>query len=160
MLNIANYGIIKIGFNEIINIIFRRKAIKSLRKKIKDEKYIDFGQWLYETRKEKGYTELELVEKINQQNVQEKNVKKWERDLDFPDLDAIYKLSEIYGIPSAEIIEKKNETLHKGVEGINMFVIRMLSLMLGISIYGTIIISNILIYGALILVFIWFCNIR
>jgi len=133
--------------------------MKSLRKKIKDENYIDFGQWLYETREENGYTELELVEKINQQNVQVKNVKKWERDLEFPDLDAIYKLSEIYGIPSAEIIEKKNQTLQAGVEGINMFVIRMISLMLGISIYGTIIISNIVIYGALILVFIWFCNI-
>ena len=133
--------------------------MKSLRKKIKDENYIDFGQWLYEIRKENGYTELELVEKINQQNVQVKNVKKWERDLEFPDLDAIYKLSEIYSIPSAEIIQKKNETLQNGVEGINMFVIRMISLMLGISIYGTIIIGNTVVYATLVLVFIWFCNI-
>ena len=99
------------------------------------------------------------MEKISQQNVQVKNVKKWERDLEFPDLDAIYKLSEIYGIPSAEIIQKKNDTLQNGVEGINMFAIRMWSLMLGISIYGTIVIGNIVVYGALILVFIWFCNI-
>ena len=133
--------------------------MKSIRRKIKDENYIDFGQWLYEIREERGYSELELAEKINQVNVQVKNVKKWERDLEFPDLDAIYKLSEIYGIPSAEIIEKKNKTLQNGVEGINMFVIRMISLMLGISIYGTIVISNIIIYGVLILVFIWFCNI-
>ena len=102
---------------------------------------------------------MKQEKKINQQNVQVKNVKKWERDLEFPDLDAIYKLSEIYGIPSAEIIEKKNQTLQNGVEGINMFVIRMLSLMMGISIYGTIIIGNTVVYGALILVFIWFCNI-
>ena len=60
--------------------------MKSLRKKIKDENYIDFGQWLYETREENGYTELELVEKISHYNVQVKNVKKWERDLEFPDL--------------------------------------------------------------------------
>ena len=131
----------------------------SLKRKIKDENYIDFGQWLYELREERGYSELELVEKINLRNIQAKNVKKWERDLEFPDLDSIYKLSEIYGIPSAEIIERKNQTLQTGVDGINMFVIRMISLMLGISIYGTIIISNIVIYGALILVFIWFCSI-
>ena len=49
LLNIGNYGIIKMVFNVIINIIFRRKAMKSLRKKIKDENYIDFGQCLYET---------------------------------------------------------------------------------------------------------------
>ena len=130
-----------------------------LRRKIKDQNYIDFGQWLYEIRKEKGYTELELADKINQHNVEVKNVKKWERDLEFPDLDAIYKLSEIYGIESAEIIQKKNETLQSGVDGINMFAIRMLSLMLGISIYGTIIIWNIILYTTLVWVFIWFCNI-
>lgn len=133
--------------------------MKSLKRKIKDENYIDFGQWLYETRKENGYTELELVEKINQVNVQVKNVKKWERDLEFPDLDAIYKLSEIYMIPSAEIIEKKNQTLQNGVDGINMYIIRMISLMLGISIYGTIIIGYSVVFLALIIVFIWFCNI-
>ena len=33
--------------------------MKSLKRKIKDENYIDFGQWLYETRKENGYNELE-----------------------------------------------------------------------------------------------------
>ena len=133
--------------------------MRSLKRKIKYENYIDFGQWLYELREERGYSELELVEKINQVNVQVKNVKKWERDLEFPDLDSIYKLSEIYGIPSAEIIERKNQTLQTGVDGINMFVIRMISLMLGISIYGTIIISNIVIYGVLVLAFIWFCSI-
>lgn len=85
-------------------------------KKNKDENYIDFGQWLYELRKEKGLTEDQLVSKINMINVQEINVKKWERDLEFPDLDAIYKLSEIYMIPSAEIIDKKQKTLQAGVE--------------------------------------------
>lgn len=85
-------------------------------KKNKDENYIDFGQWLYELRKEKGLTEDQLVSKINMINVQEINVKKWERDLEFPDLDVIYKLSEIYMIPSAEIIDKKQKTLQAGVE--------------------------------------------
>ena len=133
--------------------------MKSIRKKIKYENYIDFGQWLYEVRKEKGYTELELVEMIDQVNVQVKNVKRWERDLEFPDLDAIYKLSEIYMIPSAEIIQKKNETLQNSIDGINMLVIRMISLMLGISIYGTIIVGYGVSFLTLIIVFIWFCNI-
>lgn len=87
-----------------------------MKKKKKDENYIDFGQWLYEIRKEKGLLESELVEKINMVNVQEINIKKWERDLEFPDLDIIYKLSEIYMIPSAEIIDRKQKTLQEGVE--------------------------------------------
>ena len=85
-------------------------------KKKKDENYIDFGQWLYELRKEKGLTEEQLATKINMVNVQEINIKKWERDLEFPDLDVIYKLSEIYMISSTEIIDKKQKTLQAGIE--------------------------------------------
>lgn len=127
-----------------------------MKKKIKDENYIDFGQWLYELRKSKGLTEEQLVDKINMINVQEINIKKWERDLEFPDLDAIYKLSEIYMIPSTEIIDKKQKTLQAGVDGIHIYLIRVLSLLMGISIYGTIWFCRIVIYGTLILVTLWF----
>jgi len=41
--------------------------------KLKDN--IDFGEWLYQTRKGNEYTEIELVEKINMINVTEKNGK-------------------------------------------------------------------------------------
>ena len=44
----------------------------SITKKIKNENYIDFGQWLFELRKEKGYTEEELVQKIDRKNVEVK----------------------------------------------------------------------------------------
>ena len=125
-------------------------------KKNKDENYIDFGQWLYDLRKSKGLTEDQLVDKINMINVQEINIKKWERDLEFPELDVIYKLSEIYMIPSAEIIDKKQKTLQAGVEGIHIYIIRILSLFMGISIYGTIWLCRIVLYGTLILVTLWF----
>lgn len=84
--------------------------MKSIREKIKDDNYIDFGQWLYELRESKGYSEQDLVDKISIDYVQVKNIRKWERDLEFLDLDSMYKLSEIYMIPSAEIIERKNQT--------------------------------------------------
>jgi len=128
-------------------------------KKKKDRNYIDFGQWLYEQRKQKGLTEEQLADKINMINVQPINIKKWERDLEFPDLDAIYKLSEIYMISSAEIIDKKQKTLQAGVEGIHMYIIRVLSLLMGISIYGTIWLCRIILTGTLILATIWFYNI-
>lgn len=125
-------------------------------KKNIDEDYIDFGQWLYELRRKKGLTEEQLVEKINMINVQTINIKKWERDLDFPDLDAIYKLSEIYMIPAAEIIDKKQKTLKAGVDGIHIYFIRVLSLLMGISIYGTIWFCRIVLFATLILATIWF----
>ena len=45
---------------------------------MKKEKGLDFGQWLYYLRKNKGYTEQELVDKIKLPGVQIKNIKKWE----------------------------------------------------------------------------------
>ncbi len=125
-------------------------------KKKRDKDYIDFGQWLYETRKQHNFTEEDLVEKINMLNVQKINIKKWERDLEFPDLDVIYKLSEIYMIPSAEIIDKKQKTLQSGVDGIHVYFIRVLSLILGISFYATYALTQIIIYGTLILLTLWF----
>ena len=126
------------------------------KKNNKDENYIDFGQWLYQLRVEKGFTEYDLVEKINMRNVQVINIKKWERDLEFPDIDAIYKLSEIYQIMAAEIIDKKQKTLQAGVDGIHIYIIRMLSLLMGISIYGTIWFCRILLTIVLICVTLWF----
>ena len=128
-------------------------------KKKKDKDYIDFGQWLYETRKKHNLTEEELAQKINMINIQKINIKKWERDLEFPDLDAIYKLSEIYMIPSTEIIDKKQKTLQSGVDGIHVYFIRVLSLILGISFYATYALTQIIIYGTLILVTFWFGSI-
>lgn len=125
-------------------------------KKNKNENYIDFGQWLRELRINKGLTEEELANQIDMINVQEINIKKWERDLEFPELDAIYKLSEIYMISSTEIINKKQETLQAGVEGIHMYIIRLISLFMGISIYGTICLCRIILTVTLILVTLWF----
>lgn len=126
------------------------------KKKQLDPEYIDFGEWLYELRKNKGYTEEDLVEKINMANIQAINVKKWERDLEFPDLNAIYKLSEIYMISSTEIIDRKNKTLQAGVNGVNEYLIRMISLILGTTYYGALAIYWILVVGAFIFVFILF----
>ena len=126
-----------------------------MRKKV-DENYIDFGEWLYKIRKEKGLTEQELVEKINIKGVTERNIRKWERDLEFPEIEVIYNLSEIYMISSAEIIDKKQQTLKNGVESVHKWIIRWISFIMGFSIYGTIWFCRILLTVILILTLIWF----
>lgn len=126
----------------------------------KSKDNIDLGEWLYQKRKEKGYTEDDLVEKINMINVEQKNIKKWERDLEFPNLDVIYKLSEIYEIPSEEILNIKDETLKNGVLSIHKQLIGWISLFMGISIYGTIWFCRIFLSVVLILTLIWFANLR
>ena len=49
-----------------------------------------FGNMVAVLRKERGMTQLELAEKMG---VTDKAVSKWERDLSFPDVSSIPKLS-------------------------------------------------------------------
>lgn len=127
-----------------------------MRKKKREKNFKDFGEWLYELRKQSDFTEQQLAEKIDMINVQEINIKKWERDLEYPDLNIIYKLSEIYQISSTELLHSKEETLKYGIEGIHKYIIKWISLFMGISIYGTIWFCRIVLVLAVILAWVWF----
>ena len=116
----------------------------------------DFGAYLYDLRMKNEYTIEELVEKLNIETIKSKNIRKWEHDLEFPNLDQMYKLSEIYQVPIEELMQVRTQTLEEGLKGIHKGIIRFLGYLLGFSIYGTIILSNILIYGTLIIVFLNF----
>ncbi len=120
------------------------------------QKSLDFGQWLYYLRRNKGYTEQELVDRIGIAAIQVKNIKKWERDLEYPNLDAIYKLSEIYQIPSAKILHIKEQTLKEGIEGIHKWIIRWISYFIGFSIYGTIWLCRVILFVAWVWAWVWF----
>lgn len=119
----------------------------------------EFGEWLYELRKEHNLTYEELVNKINIPKVQVKNLRKWERSLEYPDLDTIYKLSEIFKIPSEELLASKEETLKKGVGKINVRLIRTISYILNVSIYTAIWITRISLGLALILAWMYFVGV-
>ena len=119
----------------------------------------DFGEILYELRRKKGLSIIELLEKIGKKEIKEKNIRKWESGLEYPELEIIYKLSEIYCVPSTVLLKAKQDSLKSGVDNINKRFIKWLSFTLGISIYASIILSRIIIYGILIIVFIWFCSI-
>ena len=113
----------------------------------------DFGAYLYDLRMKKEYTVEELVEKLNMVTIKSKNIRKWEHDLEFPNLDQMYKLSEVYRVPIEELMQVRTQTLEEGLKGIHRGIIRFLGYLLGFSIYGTIILSHILVYGTLIIVF-------
>jgi transcriptional regulator with XRE-family HTH domain len=115
----------------------------------------DFGAYLYDLRSKKEYTVEELAQKMDMENVTIKSIKKWEHDLEFPTLEQIYKLSEIYEVPSEEIMQVRTRTLEEGLKGVHKEIIRFIGYILGFSIYGTIIISYIIIAVAFVYS-IWF----
>lgn len=59
------------------------------------------GQMIASLRKARGMTQLELAEKMG---VTDKAVSKWERDLCCPDIYALPKLAELFGVSVDELI--------------------------------------------------------
>lgn len=109
---------------------------------IKDKKGIE--DLLVELRNKKGLTRMELLEKLNDSNLKESDIKNWEIGLKYPDLDTIYKLSEIYRIPSEEFVLAKNNSYEKGLAGINKKIIRWFVYTLNVSFYVGVVLTIIL----------------
>ena len=55
---------------------------------------------LIRLRNEKGWSRVELISHLSNKTIKEKDIRKWELGLEYPDLDMIYELSEIYQVPS------------------------------------------------------------
>lgn len=63
-----------------------------------------FGHFILQLRKEKGWTQLELAEKLN---VTDKAVSKWERGVGFPDIKMIEPLAEVFHVSVVEIMRSE-----------------------------------------------------
>ncbi len=63
-----------------------------------------FGEFIASLRKEKGWTQRELAEKLN---VTDKAVSKWERGVGFPDIKTIEPLADALGVSVLEIMQSE-----------------------------------------------------
>lgn len=72
-----------------------------------------FGGFLAKQRKEKGYTQKELAEKLF---VSDKAVSKWERALSMPDISLLIPLSQILGVTVTELLEGRKIDQTTGME--------------------------------------------
>ena len=61
-----------------------------------------FAKFLAEQRKEKGYTQKELAEKLF---ISDKAVSKWERSLSMPDISLLIPLAELLEVSVTELLE-------------------------------------------------------
>ena len=110
---------------------------------------------LIELRTKKGISRVELLQKLENTNLSEKDIKKWEIGLKYPDLDIIYKLSEIYRVPSIEFIKAKNNSYEKGLLGINKRIIRWFVYTLNVS-FKIGVVLTILLYVFTFIFALWF----
>ena len=82
---------------------------------------------LKDLREEKEWSYWDIVEKLNDLGIpllDEKQIKKWELGLEYPELEIIYKLSELYVIPSEQFVMAKSNSLKEGMQAIHMTFIK------------------------------------
>ena len=92
-------------------------------------------QLLRDLRQEKEWSYWNVVDELTRKGIilNEKTIKKWEYGLEYPDLDIIYKLSEIYLVPSENFVIAKNNSFKEGYETIHMELIKRICYIAGIS---------------------------
>lgn len=146
------------------NKIIKDKKVESSEKedtKVVEKRTIE--QLLKDLRVQRDWTYWNVVEELTRKGVilNEKTIKKWEYGLEYPDLDVIYKLSEIYLVPSENFVIAKNNSFKEGFETIHMGFIKRICYITGISLkVGYIlmyVIIGLVLIGAL-LFFIGKCN--
>ena len=109
-------------------------------------------QLLKDLREEKQWTYMHIVEELNKIGliVDEKKVKKWEIGIKYPEIDEIYKLSELYFVPSDNFIMAKSNSYKQGLESVHATLIKWICYLTGISLKVGYIFFFIVIYGGLI----------
>ena len=129
------------------------KRTKNEKENVENKKGIE--ELLVELRTREGLSRIELLYKLNDSNLTEKDIKKWEIGLKYPDLNIIYKLSEIYKVPSTEFVKAKNNSYEKGLAGVNKKIIRWFVYTLDVSFKIGVVFTIILYVFAFILA-LWF----
>ncbi len=116
-------------------------------------------QLLKDLREEKQWTYIQMVEELNKIGlvVDEKKVKKWEIGLEYPEINEIYKLSELYFIPSDNFVMAKSNSYKQGLESIHATIIKWICYLTGISLKVGYIFSYVVIVGGLIWALWFFC---
>lgn len=113
-------------------------------------------QLLKDLREEKHWTYLHIVEELNKLGlvVDEKKVKKWEIGLEYPEINEIYKLSELYFVASEDFIMAKSNSYKEGLESVHATLIKWVCYLTGISLkigyIGFYIILTITLIGSLL----------
>lgn len=84
-----------------------------------------FGCFIFQLRKEKGWTQQEFADKLF---VTDKAVSKWERGLSFPDIELLIPIAELFSISVLELLkgERNNDIDSKNIQCENEIVVETL----------------------------------
>lgn len=133
------------------------KSDKNNANKSNNNQDMTIEQLLIKLREQKNWTYLELMEELNKKGIilKEKDLKKWEWGLEYPNLDIIYKLSEIYMVPSEDFVNAKNNSYTQGLNKVHIKFINWICYLTGMSFKFTYMLMWLFIFFGLAYAF-WF----
>ena len=73
-------------------------------------------------------------------------LKKWEYSFEYPDLKTIYRISELYQIPSEILVQAKNNGYAEGLHSVNKLFIKTICYIFNLPIKAMVIFSYIFLY--------------
>ena len=117
-----------------------------LKLKESKEKSITLEIILQNERLKRGWNYKYLAEQLALPNVTAKDVKKWEYSFEYPDLNTIYKISELYQIPSEILVQAKSNGYAEGLHSVHKVFIRTICYIFNLPIKAMIIFSYIFLY--------------
>lgn len=117
-----------------------------LKLKEPKEKNITLEIILQNERLKRGWNYKHLAEQLALPNVTAKNVKKWEYSFEYPDLKTIYRISELYQIPSEILVQAKNNGYAEGLHSVHKVFIKTICYIFNLPIKAMIIFSYIFLY--------------
>lgn len=105
------------------------------KKQENEEKKILLEELLRNLREKNEWQYVNVVVKLAELGVMvnEKTIRKWEAGLEYPELDVIYKLSEIYNVPSKDFIDAKNNSYQQGLNAVCQRAINIFCYITGLS---------------------------
>ena len=72
-----------------------------------------FGEYLKDLREAKGLLQAEVAEKINEK---EEDIERWEKERSYPNLEAVYKLADIYDVSCDEMLRIREQSQKKNAK--------------------------------------------
>lgn len=101
---------------------------------------------LQNERLKRGWNYEHVAKQLATPNITAKNVKKWEYSFEYPDLNTIYKLSELYQIPSEILVQAKSNGYSEGLHSVHKLFIKTICYIFNLPIKAMVIFSYIFLY--------------
>ncbi len=98
-----------------------------------EENGIIIEEMLKKLREDKNWSYNDVAYHLNDTNIMPENIKKMESGLEYPDLDMMYKLSELYSVPVEDLVKAKEFSYETLRSSFSVTLIKWINYFFGIS---------------------------